>query len=150
MCQYRGIMQPSAASNQRDASQVASIHLSKNKSIELDNVCSWVLSHKTTGWMPSLNIFFLIQFLPRHNSKWFESNESVRNNYEVLKMKCGPRDHKDQRNWKLCSYHLWLTGVSSFDEASVVPVLLKQLKKRGKTVIKLNPAVPFVFSNPFS
>ena len=50
-------MQPSAASNQRDASQVASIHLSKNKSIELDNVCSWVLSYKTTGWMPSLNIF---------------------------------------------------------------------------------------------
>ena len=56
--QYVGIMQPSAASNQRDASQVASIHLSKNISIELDNVRSWVLSHKTTGWMRSLHIFF--------------------------------------------------------------------------------------------
>ena len=53
-------MQPSAASNQRDASQVASIHLSKNKSIELDNVRSWVLSHKTTGWMRSLHIFLNI------------------------------------------------------------------------------------------
>ena len=83
--------------------------------------------------------FFLIQFLPRHNSKWFESNESVWNNYEVLKMKCGPRDHKDQRNWKLCSYHLWLTGVSSFDEASVVPVLLKQLKKKRKNCDKIKP-----------
>ena len=83
--------------------------------------------------------FFFIQFLPRHNSKWFESNESVRNNYEVLKMKCGPRDHKDQRNWKLCSYHLWLTGVSSFDEASVVPVLLKQFKKKRKKCDKIKP-----------
>ena len=55
-------MQPSAASNQRDASQVASIHLSKNKSIELDNVRSWVLSHKTTGWMRILHIFFLYSF----------------------------------------------------------------------------------------
>ena len=81
--------------------------------------------------------FFLIQFLPRHNSKWFESNESVWNNYEVLKMKCGPRDHKDQRNWKFCSYHLSLTGVSSFDEASVVPVLLKQFKKKRKNCNKI-------------
>ena len=55
-------MQPSAASNQRDASQVASIHLSKNKSIELDNVRSWVLSHKTTGWMRILHIFFYTVF----------------------------------------------------------------------------------------
>ena len=49
ICRYRGILQRSAASNQRDASQVASIHFSNNKTIELDNVYSWVLSHKTTG-----------------------------------------------------------------------------------------------------
>ena len=42
ICRYRGILQHSAASNQREASQVASIHLSNNKTIELDNVCSWV------------------------------------------------------------------------------------------------------------
>ena len=42
VCRYRGILQPSADSNQRDASQGASIHLSKNKTIELDNNCSWV------------------------------------------------------------------------------------------------------------
>ena len=40
ICRYRGILQPSADSNQRDASQVASIHLSNNKTVELDNVCS--------------------------------------------------------------------------------------------------------------
>ena len=45
-------------------------------------------------------------------------------------MKCSLRDHKDQRNWKLCSYHFWLVGVSSFDEASVVPVLLGQFKEK--------------------
>ena len=40
ICRYRGILQRSAASNQRDASQVASIHFSNNKTIGLDNVYS--------------------------------------------------------------------------------------------------------------
>ena len=62
VCRYRGILQPSADSNQRDASQGASIHLSKNKTIELDNICSWVFLHKTTSWMRSLNFFFLYSF----------------------------------------------------------------------------------------
>ena len=62
ICRYQGILQPSADSNQRDASQVASIHLSNNKTVELDNVCSWVLPYKTTGWMRSLHIFFYIVF----------------------------------------------------------------------------------------
>ena len=58
VCRYRGILQPSADSNQRDASQGASIHLSKNKTIELE---FWVFLHKTTSWMRSLN-FFLYSF----------------------------------------------------------------------------------------
>ena len=40
ICRYQGILQPSAASNQRDASQEASIHFSNNKTMELDNVSS--------------------------------------------------------------------------------------------------------------
>ena len=51
---------PRPLQTKRDASQVASIHLSNDKTIELDNVCSWVLSHKTTGWMRSLHIFLNI------------------------------------------------------------------------------------------
>ena len=51
---------PRPLQTKRDASQVASIHLSNDKTIELDNVCYWVLSHKTTGWMRSLHIFLNI------------------------------------------------------------------------------------------
>ena len=40
ICRYRGILQSSAASNQRDASQVASIHFSNDKTTELDKVYS--------------------------------------------------------------------------------------------------------------
>ena len=113
VCRYRGILQPSADSNQRDASQGASIHLSKNKTIELDNICSWVFLHKTTSWMRSLNFFFCIVFattrskmiwkqLASTKQLWSFKNELhviIIHDCSVLKVAC---DHKDQRNWKLC------------------------------------------------
>ena len=60
ICWYRGILQPSAASNQRDASQEASIHFSNNKTMELDNVSSWVLSHKNNWLNAEFAIFYVV------------------------------------------------------------------------------------------
>ena len=60
ICWYRGILQPSVASNQRDASQEASIHFSNNKTMELDNVSSWVLSHKNNWLNAEFAIFYVV------------------------------------------------------------------------------------------
>ena len=49
---------PATLSRFKPERRKSSIHLSNNKTVELDNVvCSWVLSYKTTGWMRSFHIF---------------------------------------------------------------------------------------------
>ena len=131
---YRGILQPSADSNQRDASQVASIHLSNNKTVELDNVCSWVLSYKTCGWMRSLHIFYIVFATTLFEMIWKQLVNTK--NLRSFENEVRPAWSKGSKELEVLFHHLWLTGVSSFDEASVVPVLLKQLKKKRKNYDK--------------